>query len=52
MTERSQEVEAEQQATADHEGVDAATVLEDIGDLFEPDNSELPPPSPDAPPGR
>ena len=31
--------------------VDAETVIDDIGELFEPDNDEqIPPPSPDTPP--
>ena len=34
----------------DHEDLDVDTVVEDAEELFEPDNKEVPPPQPDAPP--
>jgi hypothetical protein len=40
----------ENEAIREHEKVDAETALEDVKDLFEPDNDQIPPPSPDAPP--
>ena len=39
------------EAIREHEHLDAETVIDDIGELFEPDNDEqIPPPSPDTPP--
>ena len=34
----------------EHEDLDVETVLEDAEELFEADNTEVPPPQPDAPP--
>ena len=37
-------------AIEEHEDLDAETIAEDVEELFEPDNTEVPPPQPDAPP--
>jgi hypothetical protein len=38
------------EAIEEHEDLDADTVVEDAEELFEPDNTAVPPPQPDAPP--
>jgi hypothetical protein len=33
-----------------HERLDAETVVDDVAELFRPDNTQIPPPNPDSPP--
>ena len=40
----------EQDAIEEHEDLDAQTIVDDVEELFEPDNTQVPPPQPDAPP--
>jgi len=42
---------SEEDAIEEHEGLDAETVFEDVGELFRPDNTVIPPLNPDDPPG-
>ena len=40
----------EDEAIEAHEGLDTETLVDDALALFSPDNDQIPPPSPDAPP--
>jgi hypothetical protein len=42
--------ESDRKAIEDHEDLDVDTVVEDAEELFAPDNKQVPPPQPDAPP--
>jgi hypothetical protein len=50
VTDANRDPEHKTEAIKEHEGVDAETVLEDVEELFAPDNTEIPPPNPDQPP--
>jgi anti-anti-sigma factor len=50
MSDAQHEPRPESEAIREHEDIDAETVVEDVKELFEPDNDQIPPPSPDAPP--
>ena len=41
----------ESEAVQKHEHLDPETIVEDVEDLFEPDNHTIPPLNPDTPPG-
>ena len=38
------------EAMKEHEDLDVETLVDDAVELFAPDNDQIPPPSPDAPP--
>jgi hypothetical protein len=40
----------DEDAIEEHEDLDAETIVEDAKELFAPDNHEVPPAQPDAPP--
>ena len=50
MSDEHRESRPEQAAIKEHEKVDAESVVEGVQDLFEPDNDQVPPASPDEPP--
>jgi len=50
MSDAPGDPEADEKAIEEHEHVDAETAVDDIEQLFTPDNDQIPPPSPDAPP--
>jgi hypothetical protein len=41
---------AEHDAIEEHEDLETETIADDVEELFEPDNTQVPPPQPDAPP--
>jgi len=41
---------SEKNSIEEHQGLDADTVFEDVGELFRPDNTVIPPLNPDDPP--
>ena len=38
------------EAIKEHDDLDVETLVDDAAELFAPDNDQIPPPSPDAPP--
>jgi hypothetical protein len=50
MTNADHHAADESSAIHEHDDLDPETIAEDVEDLFRPDNTQVPPPSPDAPP--
>jgi len=50
MNDPNHKSESPADAIEEHERLDAETVVNDVRELFKPDNTQIPPPNPDAPP--
>jgi hypothetical protein len=50
MSDERDQPDSRQAAIEEHDKVDAESIVEGVEELFEPDNDQIPPASPDEPP--